>query len=55
MRPFQSRYTSKGQWPVEKPRLEQGQGDEFTAMLNPTAWSKRTRGGDCDGYAFKLL
>lgn len=29
-----------------------GQGEEFTAMLNPVTWPKRTWGGDCNGYTF---
>lgn len=28
---------------------------EFIAVLNPIAWSKRTRGGDGNGYSFRLL
>lgn len=34
---------------MEKPKPGQGQGEEFTAMLNPTAQSKAMSSGDCNG------
>lgn len=40
---------------MDKPRLEQREGEEFIAVLNAVAWPIRTRGGDCNGYVFKLF
>ena len=45
----------KGLWLMGKAMLEQGQGEEFNAMLNPITWSKGSKSGDCNVYTFKLL
>lgn len=45
----------KGLLSVDKSKLEQGQGEEFVAMLNPMVWSKGTKGGDFNRNTFKLL
>ena len=37
-----SRYNPKGLQSVDKSKPEQGQGEEFIAMLNPVVWSKGT-------------
>ena len=38
-----SRHNPKGLQPVGKRKPEQGQGQEFVAMLNPITWPKGTR------------
>jgi len=35
--------------------LELLQGEELIAVLNPIAWSKGTKGADCNGNTFTLL
>jgi len=40
---------------MDKSKLQQRQGEELTAMLNPVVWSKGTRSEDCNGNTFKLL
>jgi len=50
-----SRYNPKGLQSMDKPKSEQGQDEEFTAMLNPMVWSKGNRDEDCNGNTFTLL
>lgn len=39
----QSRYNPEGLQPMGKSKPEQGQGEKFTATLNPRVWFKGTR------------
>jgi len=48
-------YTPKGLWCVDQSKLDQGQERKLIEMLNVTTWPKGTRGGDCNGYTFKLF
>lgn len=41
--------------PVCNPKLEEGQGEECIATLNPMVWSKGMRAEHCNGNTFKLL
>lgn len=50
-----NKYTLKELQSVDKSKPEQGQGEEFIAILNPRTWSKGTSDGDCSRNTFKML